>query len=191
MTAFDQRADSQERIAVARFEDASESNMDVGRKRPVLVPIKELICRRRGKLGRRRYFRLMQRSSHKGKHAPVDVAALDLRDDVGLKIRDQLVCVSVAAIGAITQMLEQPLEQKQITDREPLIVAGRRHVASRAGESREDFARGAFAVPLEGIIEWGRPPLGDRLGDPSRVLIRRRGFWLGSAHRGASANHLK
>jgi plasmid maintenance system killer protein len=113
MTAFDQRADSQEWIAVARFEDAGESSVDVGRMRPVLVPINELICRRHGKLRRRRYFRLMQRSSHKGKHAPVDVSGLDLRDDVGLKIRDQLVCVRVAAIDAITQMLEQPLEQKQ------------------------------------------------------------------------------
>jgi len=45
MTAFDQRADGQERIAVARFEDAGESGVDVGRKRSVLVPINELICR--------------------------------------------------------------------------------------------------------------------------------------------------
>jgi hypothetical protein len=44
----------------------------------------------------------MQGSSHKGKHAAVDVSGLDLRDDVGLKIRDQFGCVRVAAIGAIT-----------------------------------------------------------------------------------------
>ena len=44
----------------------------------------------------------MQRSSHKGKHTPVDVSGLDLRDDVRLKIRDQLVCVRVAPIGAVT-----------------------------------------------------------------------------------------
>jgi hypothetical protein len=102
MTAFDQRADGQERIPVAGFEDAGESGVDVGRKRSVLAPINELICRGRGKLWRRRNFRLMQHSSHKGKHAPVDVSGLDLRDDVGLKIRDQFGCVRVAAIGAIT-----------------------------------------------------------------------------------------
>jgi hypothetical protein len=88
-------------------------------------------------------------------------------------------------------MLKQPLEQKQITDRKRLILAGRRHVASRARESGKDFAWGAFAVPIEGIIERGRSTLGDRLRNPSRMLIRRRGFWLGSAHRGASANHLQ
>jgi hypothetical protein len=88
-------------------------------------------------------------------------------------------------------MLQQPLQQKQITDRKRLIVTGRRHVASRARESGKNFAWGAFAVPLEGIIEWGRPPLGDRLRDPSRMFIRRRRFWLGSVHRGASANHLQ
>ena len=102
LTAFDQRAHGQERIAVAGFEDAGESGVDVGRKRSVLVPIDQLICRRRGKLWRRRDFRLVQRPSHKGKHAPVDVSGLDLRDDVGLKIRDQFGCVRVAAIGAIT-----------------------------------------------------------------------------------------
>jgi hypothetical protein len=86
-------------------------------------------------------------------------------------------------------MLEQPLQQKQITDRKRLILASRRHVASRTREGGKDFAWGAFAVPIEGIIERGRSTLGDRLRDPSRMRIRRRGFWLGSAHRGASANH--
>ncbi len=140
MTAFDQRADGQKRIAVARFEDAGESSADVGWQRSVLVSIDELIGRCRGKLRRCRDFRLVQGSSHKGKHATVDVSGLDLRDDVGLKIRDQLACVRVAPIGAITQMLQQPLQQKQITDRKRLILAGRRHVASCARESREDFA---------------------------------------------------
>src|ERR1700738_101759 len=82
-------------------------------------------------------------------------------------------------------MLKQPLEQKQITDRKRLIVAGRRHVASRARESGEAFAWGALAVPIEGIVERGRSTPGDRLCNPSCMLIRRRGFWLGSAHRGA------
>ena len=118
----------------------------------------------------------MQRSSHKSKHAPVDVSGLDLRDDVGLKIHDQSGCVRVAAIGAITKMLEQPLQQKQITDGERLVIAGRRHVASQARESGKDFAWGAFAVPIEGLIERGRSTLGDRLRNPSRLLIRRRGF---------------
>ena len=102
MTAFDQRTDGQEWIAVAGFENADESDMDIGWKRSALVPINELVCRRRGKLWRRRDFRLMQRSSHEGKHAPIDVSGLDLRGDVGLKIRDQLVRLRVAAIGAIT-----------------------------------------------------------------------------------------
>ena len=56
MTAVDQRADGQERIAVAGFEDASESGVDIGRNWSVLVPIDKLICRRRGKLWRRRDF---------------------------------------------------------------------------------------------------------------------------------------
>ena len=55
-------------------------------------------------------------------------------------------------------------------------------MASRAREGGKDFAWGAFAVPIEGIIERGRSTLGDRLRNPSRMLIRRRGFWLGSAH---------
>jgi hypothetical protein len=50
MTAFDQRANDKERIAVAGFEDAGESGVDVGRKRSVMVPVNELICRRRCKL---------------------------------------------------------------------------------------------------------------------------------------------
>jgi hypothetical protein len=33
VAAFDQRADGDERIAVARFEDAGESSEDVGRER--------------------------------------------------------------------------------------------------------------------------------------------------------------
>jgi hypothetical protein len=41
-------------------------------------------------------------------------------------------------------MLEQPLQQKQITDGKRLILAGRRHVAGRARESGKDFPRGAF-----------------------------------------------
>src|SRR6266404_998468 len=85
-------------------------------------------------------------------------------------------------------MLQQPLQQKQITKSERLILAGRRHVASRARESGKDFAWGAFAVPIEGGVERGRTALGDRLRDPSRMVIRQRGLWLGSAHRDASAN---
>ena len=86
-------------------------------------------------------------------------------------------------------MLEQPLQQKQIPDGKRLILAGRRHVASRADESGKDFVRGAFAVPIEIGAERGRAALGDRARDPSRMLIRRRGLWLRSAHRASSANH--
>src|SRR5258708_35490399 len=84
-------------------------------------------------------------------------------------------------------MLQQPLQQKQIANSKRLILAGRRHMASRARESGEDFAWGAFAVPIEGGVERGRTTLGDRLRDPSRMLIRRRRLCLGSAHRPASA----
>lgn len=101
MTAFDQRTHGQERIALAGFKDAGESSVDVGRKRSILR-VDGLPCRSRGKLRRCRDFRLVQGSSYKGKHAAVDVSGLDLRDDVGLKIRDQFGCVRVAAIGAIT-----------------------------------------------------------------------------------------
>src|ERR1700738_3082148 len=62
-------------------------------------------------------------------------------------------------------MLEQPLQQKQITNRKRLILAGRRHVASRARESGKDFAWGAFAVPIEGGVERGGV-------DPWRSLAR-------------------
>jgi hypothetical protein len=102
MTGFGQRTDGRERIAVAGFQDAGKSGVDVGRERSVLVPIKGLLYRSRGKLRCCRDFRLVQGSSHEGEHAPVDVSGLDLRDDVGLKIRNQLACVRVAPIGAIT-----------------------------------------------------------------------------------------
>ena len=102
MTAFGQRTDGHERIAVAGFQDADESGVNISRKRSVLVLIDWLLCRRRSKLGRCRDFRLVQGSSHEGEHAPIDVSGLNLRDDVGLKIRDQFGCVRVAAIGTIT-----------------------------------------------------------------------------------------
>jgi hypothetical protein len=38
----------------------------------------------------------------------------NLRADVSLKIRDQTCCVRVATVGAIAQMHEKPLQQKQI-----------------------------------------------------------------------------
>src|SRR5712691_10848008 len=85
-------------------------------------------------------------------------------------------------------MLQQPLQQKQIANSKRLILAAWGHVASRAGEGGKDFARGAFAIPIEGGVERGRTTLGDRSRDTSRMLIRRRGFWLGSSHGAASAN---
>src|SRR5580700_3215950 len=86
-------------------------------------------------------------------------------------------------------MLQQSLQQKQITNGKRLVLAARRHMASRARESGKDFARRAFAVPIQGGVERGRTPLCDRLRDAFGMFVRRRGFWLGSAHRGASANH--
>ena len=131
----------------------------------------------------------MQRPSHEGEHAAVDMSRLDLRDDVGLKIRNQLACVGVAPVGAITQMFEQALQQKQIADRKRLVLAGRRHVPSCARESGKYFVRAGFAVPIEVGAERRRAALGDRTRDPSRILVRRRGLRLGSAHFAASANH--
>src|SRR5229473_4534968 len=85
-------------------------------------------------------------------------------------------------------MLKQPLQQKQITKSERLILAGRRHVASRAGESGKDFAWRAIAISIEVGAERGRSTLGDRLRDPSRMFIGRRRLWLGPAHGAASQN---
>src|SRR5260370_11647202 len=85
-------------------------------------------------------------------------------------------------------MLQQPLQQKQIADSKWLVPAGRRHVARRAREGCKDFARGVFGVPMEGSAERRRSTLGDGVRDPSRILIRRRGVWLASAHHTASAN---
>ena len=131
----------------------------------------------------------MQHPSHEGEHALVDVSRLELRDDVGLKIRDQLGCVRISPIGAITQMFEQALQQKQITDGKRLVLARRRHVPSCARESGKDFVRAAFAVPIEVGVERRRAALGDCTRDPSRMLIRRQGLRLGSAHCAPSANH--
>src|SRR5258708_10128267 len=85
-------------------------------------------------------------------------------------------------------MLKQPLQQKQIADSKRLVPAGRRHVARHAREGCKDVARGAFAVPIEGSAERRRSTLGDGVRDPSRILIRRRGVWLASAHHTASVN---
>jgi hypothetical protein len=91
----------------------------------------------------------MQCSSDKGEHASVDEPCLDLPDDIGLKIRDQFGGVRIAPIGAITQVLKQLLQEKQISYRKRLIVAGRGHVPGSACESRKYFAWRAFAVSLE------------------------------------------
>ena len=130
----------------------------------------------------------MQRSSHEGKHGCVNVSRLDPRHHVGLKIRNQFGCFRIAAIGAVAQKFEQALQEKQITERQRLIFAGRRHVAGRTRESGKDFARGIFAVAIEFRAKRWRPALGDRAGDPSGMLIGRRVFWLRAGHRAASTN---
>ncbi len=76
-------------------------------------------------------------------------------------------------------MFQQTLEQKQITDGKRLVFAGRRHVPSCALESGKDFARAAFAVPIEVGAESRRAALGDRTRDPPGMLIRRRELRLG------------
>jgi hypothetical protein len=80
-------------------------------------------------------------------------------------------------------MLEQPLQKKQVPDGKRLIVAARGHMASCARECGKNFVRRAFAVPVQVLSNRGRPAFADRNRDPSRMLIRRRGLWLGWAHR--------
>ena len=121
---------------------------------------------------------------------PVNVPCLRPRCDLSLKVRNQTGGIAIAAVGAISQMLKQLLQEEQITEGQLLVLAGRRHVASGALERGEDLLRGAFEIQIEIGREHGRPPAGDRGSDPSCVLIRQRGMWLGSAHRGYnSSNH--
>src|SRR5262245_35192555 len=111
------------------------------------------------------------------------------RGDIRLKIRDQTGGVRVPAVAAVAQVLEQLLQQKQVTERERLILAPWRHVACHALEGDKDLARGAFEVQIELRRKRRRPAVGDRSRNASRVLIRRRGLWLGSAHHAVSSNH--
>src|SRR5262252_4661858 len=130
----------------------------------------------------------MQCPSHVGEHAPIDMSCLDSRSDISLKIRDQTGGVGVPAVGAVAQALQQLLQQKQITKGKRLIVAAWRHVASDALEGDKDLARGAFEVLIELRRERRGPAFGDCSRNAPRVLIRRRGLWLGSAHHAASSN---
>src|SRR6266566_5163001 len=88
-------------------------------------------------------------------------------------------------------MLEEPLQEKQITEGERLVLAGRRHVANHALESGKDIVRGAFEIQIEIGRECGPPALGNRGRDSSRALIGRRGLWLGSAHHGCLRESLQ
>src|SRR5262252_7791753 len=130
----------------------------------------------------------MQRPSHVGEYPSINMSRLYSRGDISLKIRDQTGGVRVPAVGAVAQVLEQLLQQKQITKGKRLIVTAWRHVASDALEGDKDLARGAFEVLIELRRERRRPAFGDCSRNASRVLVRRRGLWLGSAHHAASSN---
>src|SRR5262249_14588851 len=130
----------------------------------------------------------MQRPSHVGEHLSINMSRLYSRGDISLKIRDQTGGVRVPAVGAVAQVLEQLLQQKQITKGKRLIVTPWRHVASDALEGDKDLARGAFEVQIEIRRERRRPALGDCSRNASRMSIHRRGLWLGSAHHAASSN---
>src|SRR5215831_119702 len=130
----------------------------------------------------------MQRPSHVGEHLSINMSRLYSRGDISLKIRDQTGGVRVPAVGAVAQVLEQLLQQKQITKGKRLIVTAWRHVASDALEGDKDLARGAFEVLIELRRERRGPAFGDCSRNAPRVLIRRRGLWLGSAHHAASSN---
>jgi hypothetical protein len=125
----------------------------------------------------------MQGPSHESEHVPVKAPGLDPCGDLSLKFRDQAGGVGVAAVGAVAQMLKQPLQEKQIAEGKHLVLAGWRHVASGTFERDENLVRGTFEVEIEIGHAHRRLALGKRGSDPSRMLIRRRGFWLGSAHR--------
>src|ERR1700758_2985281 len=99
----------------------------------------------------------MQRPAHVGEHLPINMSRLYSRRDISLKIRDQTGRVRVPAVGAIAQVLEQLLEQKQITEGKRLILAPWRHVASDALKGNKDLARGTFEVQIEIRREHGRP----------------------------------
>ena len=81
-----------------------------------------------------------------GKRVPIDLSRLHPRGNLSLKIRDQTGRIRVAAVASVAQMFEQPLQEKQITERERLVPAGRRHVASHAVEGGKDFVRRAFEI---------------------------------------------
>ena len=49
----------------------------------------------------------MQRPSHVGEHAPIDMSRLDSRSDISLKIRDQTGRVGVPEVGAVAQALSR------------------------------------------------------------------------------------
>jgi hypothetical protein len=50
----------------------------------------------------------MQRPSHVGEQAPINMSRLDSRSDISLKIRDQTGRVRVPAVGAVAQALRSP-----------------------------------------------------------------------------------
>src|SRR5260221_12984852 len=91
----------------------------------------------------------MQPPSHVGEHLSINMSRLYSRGDISLKIRDQTGGVRVPAVGAAAQVLEQLLQQKQITKGKRLIVAAWRHVASDALEADKNLVRSAFAVLTE------------------------------------------
>jgi hypothetical protein len=66
------------------------------------------------------------------------------RGDFGLKICNQLCGVRIAPIGAIPQVLEQLLQDKQITDGKRLILAGGgmwRAAPAKAAKSQPESSR--------------------------------------------------
>jgi len=104
------------------------------------------------------------------------MSRLDLGDDIGLKVRDQSGGVRIAPVGAVGQMLKQPLQKKQITDGKRLIVAARRHVASRACKCGEHFARRGFTTLIQVVTKWAAG-LADRNRDLPPIRVGWQGFW--------------
>src|SRR5262249_38665614 len=109
-------------------------------------------------------------------HPHVDMSRLDLGDDIGLKVRDQSGGVRIAPVGAVGQMLKQPLQKKLITDGKRL----HRCCAEACGKPRlkcgEHFARRGFATLIQVVAKWAAG-LADRNRDSPPIRVGWHGFW--------------
>ncbi|WP_454620411.1 hypothetical protein [Bradyrhizobium cenepequi] len=112
----------------------------------------------------------MQRARHISEHMSVNLSRFRPCTNLCLESCNQLGGVGVAAVGSVSDMLEQCLQQKEIAKGKGLFLTFGRHVASGAVEGGKDFVRRFFQVVIEIGRERGRPALGDRGRDLPRML---------------------